>query len=285
MTDGQKWQLYLAQKTGVVAGDRLFCHLDLSNTSTETCEKALGRYLGRENVLEHKAFRYANVDFDERVQAKEKEKQEKQERDKLRTSLPSIWEGLRKDQKSPLYELMARAIANAGLKGYPEVLTEFISQLGPGQMPLTNVPASQSSQATYVSEQPASISPKVEDLTKTAWSRIVGYTLYGKKYDTRNNPGTLQTIFCEFMSRDPEFVSKLEQARPKWFTDARRFIAETPEKLYRNPNSRTRGRKMDNGYYIDLNLGTWNVKERVEEGCKILGIQYGVDLVLHEEHH
>ena len=117
LTDGQEWQLYLAQKTGVIAGDRLFCHLDLSNTSTETCEKALYRYLGRDNVLEHKAFRYANVDFDERVQAKEKEKQEKQERDKLMASLPKIWEELKQDQTSPLYELMSRAIANAGLKG------------------------------------------------------------------------------------------------------------------------------------------------------------------------
>ena len=281
LTDGQEWQLYLAQKTGVVAGDRLFCHLDLSKTSTETCEKALYRYLSRDNVLEHKAFRYANVDFDERVQAAEKEKQEKRDRDKLRATLPNIWKELKQDQTSPLYELMSRAVAKTGLKEYPEVLAEFISQLGPGQAVYTGASTLQRPQSTHVSEQPTPISPKMDNSTKEPKSKIVGYTLYGEKYDTRNNPGTLQTIFCEFMSRDPEFVPKLEQARPKWFTDARRFIAETPEKLYRNPNSR-RGRKMDNGHYIDLNLGTSNIKERVEEGCKILGIQYGVDLILHE---
>ena len=282
LTDGQEWQLYLAQKTGVVAGDRLFCHLDLSNTPTETCEKALYRYLSRDNVLEHKAFRYANVDFDEHVQAKEKERQEKQERDKLRASLPKIWEELKQDQTSPLYELMSRAIEEAGVKKYPEIISEFISRLGQGQMPPTSESPPQRPPATYVSEQPPTSPLKVADSTKTPKSKIVGYTLYGMRYDTRNNPGTLQAVFSELMSRDPELVSKLEQARPKWFTSSRRFIAETLEKLYRNPNQRDRTRRLDNGYYIDINLGTYSVKEHIEEGCKVVGLRYGVDLILHE---
>ena len=282
LTDGQEWQLYLAQKTGVIAGDRLFCHLDLSNTSTETCEKALYRYLGRDNVLEHKAFRYANVDFDERVQAKEKEKQEKQERDKLMASLPKIWEELKQDQTSPLYELMSRAIANAGLKGNPEVLAGFISRLGLGQMPPTSESSPERPQVGYVSEQPPHSPPEMAGPTKTPRSKIVGYTLYGRRYDTQNNRETLRIIFSEFMNRDPEFVSKLEQMRPKWFTNSRRFIAETLEKVYLNPNRRDRTRRLDNGYYIDVDLGTVSVKEHIAEGCKIVGLRYGVDLILHE---
>ena len=282
LTDGQEWQLYLAQKTGVVAGDRLFCHLDLSKTSTETCEKALYRYLGRDNVLEHKAFRYANVDFDERVQAKEKEKQEKQDRDKLMASLPKIWEELKQDQTSPLYELMSRAIANAGLKGHPEILAEFISQLGLVQTVYTGASTSQRPQATKVSEQPTLIYPKIDDRAKAPRSKIIGYTLYGERYDTRNNRETLRIIFSEFMNRDPEFVSKLEQMRPKWFTNSRRFIAETLEKVYLNPSRRDRTRRLDNGYYIDVDLATVSVKERIAEGCKIVGLRYDADLILHE---
>ena len=283
LTDGQRWEFYLVHMAGVRAEDRLFCKLDLISTDLEECEGQLSRYLSQENVYNGEAFESAKVDFDTRRDTERREQQEKRDRDKLRNSLPNVWEELKQDQTSPLYELMSRAVANADLKGYPEVLTEFISQLGPGQTVYTGTSTSQRPQATNVSEQPTPISPKKDNSTKAPKTKIVGYTLYGKKYDTRNNTVTLQTIFCEFMSRDPEFVPKLEQARPKWFTDARKFIAETPEKLYRSPNQRhRRARRLDNGYYIDINLGTYSVKEHIEEGCKILGIQYGVDLILHE---
>ena len=282
LTDGQKWEFYLAEKAGVDKRDRIFCKLDLTQTQPDECQQQLSRYLDRGNTYKGVSFEYARKDFETRRSAEKREQQEKQERDKLRTSLPSIWEGLRKDQKSPLYELMSRAVAKTGLKEYPEVLAEFISQLGPGQTVYTGASTLQRPQSTHVSEQPTPISPKMDNSTKAPRSKIVGYTLYGEKYDTRNNPGTLQTIFCEFMSRDPEFVSKLEQARPKWFAGTKRFMAETLEKLYLPPSKRNRNRKLDNGYYIDIDLGTGSVKEHIVEGCKILGIQYGVDLILHE---
>ena len=284
LTDGQKWEFYLAEKAGVDKNDRIFCRLDLTQTQPDECQQQLSRYLDRGNTYKGVSFEYARKDFDTRRSAERREKQERQERDELRASLPNIWKELKQGQKSPLYELMSRAIANAGLKGYPEVLAEFISQLGPGQTVYTGASTLQRPQSTHVSEQPTPISPKKDNSTKGPKSKIVGYTLYGEKYDTQNNTVTLQTIFCEFMSRDPEFVPKLEQARPKWFTDARKFIAETPEKLYRDPKQRRRrARRLDNGYYIDVNLNTYSVKEHIEEGCKILGIQYGLDLILHEE--
>ena len=282
LTDGQKWELYLSSVTGVDKRNRLFCELDLTINAASQCEQLLSRYLDRRNTYGGEAFESARVDFEARRSAERREKQEKQDRDKLMASLPNIWEELKQDQTSPLYELMSRAIANAGLKGYPEVLAEFISQLGLGRVPPTSESSPERPQVGYVSEQPPHSPPEMAGPTKTPRSKIVGYTLYGRRYDTRNNPGTLQMIFSEFINRDPELVSKLEQARPKWFTSSRRFIAETLEKLYRNPNQRHRTRRLDNGYYIDINLGTYSVKEHIEEGCKIVGLRYGTDLVLHE---
>ena len=278
LTDGQKWQLYLAQKTGVVAGDRLFCHLDLSNTSTETCEKALGRYLGRDNVLEHKAFRYANVDFDERVQVAEKEKQEKQERDKLRTLLPNIWEELKQDRTSPLYELMSRAIANAGLKGYPEVLAEFISRLGPGQGPST--------QSSYVADKPPNPPLGVADSSshppRKSW---IGYTLFGQRKNTNSGVDTLVEVFNEFIKNDLHFVSKLRSSQPGWWSGSINFIADKPEDVFiTRPDSKPSPKRLINGQYINIKLGFVAIEDRIKRAAEVLKIQYGVDLVLHDAH-
>ena len=149
-------------------------------------------------------------------------------------------------------------------------------------MPPTSESSPERPQVGYVSEQPPHSPPEMAGPTKTPRSKIVGYTLYGRRYDTQNNRETLRIIFSEFMNRDPEFVSKLEQMRPKWFTNSRRFIAETLEKVYLNPNRRDRTRRLDNGYYIDVDLATVSVKEHIAEGCKIVGLRYGVDLILHE---
>ena len=283
LTDGQEWQLYLAQKTGVIAGDRLFCHLDLSNTSTETCEKALYRYLGRDNVLEHKAFRYANVDFDERVQAKEKEKQEKQERDKLMASLPKIWEELKQDQTSPLYELMSRAIEEAGVKKYPEIISEFISRLGLGQMPPTSESPPQRPPATYVADE-LTPAPQHEPISRNIRTYLIGYTLYGKKYKTSRWKEALIEIFNEFITRDPEFVSNFRRTYPRYWTNRKQLVADRQNEVYLgSPHLVARAYQLNNGQWIDTVLSQEAIVSRIKDACEVMGLRYDVDLILHEQ--
>ena len=274
LTDGQKWEFYLAEKAGVDKRDRIFCKLDLTQTQPDECQQKLSRYLDRGNTYKGVSFEYARKDFETRRSAEKREQQEKQERDKLRTSLPSIWEGLRKDQKSPLYELMARAIANAGLKGYPEVLAEFISQLGQGQVGSTNAPVSKPFRATYVADEPATIPQHQINDRKGYYKRLIGYTLYGKKCEANGIPETMQKLFSELTNRDPEFVSNLRLAQPGWFRK-RPFITNSFQERFR---------KLDNGrQYVDTAKSYNEAVRNIKKSCDVAGIQYDVDLVLHFE--
>ena len=291
LTDGQKWEFYLAEKAGVDKRDRIFCKLDLTQTQPDECQQKLSRYLDRGNTYKGVSFEYARKDFETRRSAEKREQQEKQERDKLRTSLPSIWEGLRKDQKSPLYELMARAIANAGLKGYPEVLAEFISRLGSGQVSPTNKSTPRRPQASYVSEQ-SSPTPQ-QDLgsrksparTSVGYTVLTGYTLDGVQYDTEGGPETMRKLFSALITRDHEFVSNLKQSYPKWFGEKRKFIADSPEEVYQNIASygRASAKLLENGQYIDTSFSFRDSVKRIKKSCEVTNLQYGTDLILHSK--
>ena len=285
LTDGQKWEFYLVHMAGVRAEDRLFYKLDLIGTDLEECEEKLSRYLSQENIYNGEAFGSAKEDFDTRRDTERRKQQEKRDREKLKASLPNVWEELKQDQTSPLYELMSRAIANAGLKGYPEVLAEFVSRLGPRQVSPTNEPTPQRPQTSYVSEQPAPIYPKVGDRTKAPRSKIVGYTLYGKRYSTSRWIEVLIGVLNEFIARDPEFVSNFRRAHPRYWTNRRQLIADRQGEVYLKASHLTRvARQLNNGQWVDTNLGQIGIVSRIKDACAVMGLRYGVDFVLHEEH-
>ena len=120
-------------------------------------------------------------------------------------------------------------------------------------------------------------------------SSLVGYTLQGEAYYAKNIPDTMQKLFSEFISRDPEFVSKLKRVEGGWF-NTRPFIANSPEEIY--PSyvryrdqliRRAEKWRLDNGQYIDTQLGFAEAKKRIKAGCKIVGLQYRADLILREQ--
>ena len=278
LTDGQKWEFYLVHMAGVRAEDRLFYKLDLIGTDLEECEEKLSRYLSQENIYNGEAFGSAKEDFDTRRNTERREQQEKRDRDKLRTSLPNIWEELKQDQKSPLYELMSRAVANAGLKEYPEVLTEFISRLGLGQIP--------PNQSLYVADKPPKPPMRIAGSSPRRHRKsLTGYTLYGETYKTRRWREVLIGVFNEFTARDSEFVLKFKQAHPQYWSNTRQLIADRQDEVYlKSSHLINEARQLNSRQWIDTNKGQDAIKSLLKEACEVMGLRYGVDLIIHEEH-
>ena len=108
LSDGRRWEFYIAYIVGIRAEDRLFYELDLINTDLDECEGRLSGYLSRENAHNGEAFESAKVDFEARREAERREQQEKRDQDKLEDSLPRIWKELVEDSDSSLYELVSR---------------------------------------------------------------------------------------------------------------------------------------------------------------------------------
>ena len=279
LTDGRKWELYLAQMLGMNERERLFCELDLIGDSPSECEQFLSDYLSKENIYEQKAFESAQIGF-----------QRRQDRYELRAALPSVWETLKKNPPLPLYELMSRAIANAGLKDHQDIVAEFISRLEPGQLSSAGTstsPRLNSAQVAKDAKIPTNQRPSRRSSRKPSvgYTVLIGYTLDNVKYNTESVPETMQKLFSALITRDPEFVSKLRQSYPKWFGEKRKFIANSPEEVYQNIDSygRSSAKQLDSGQYIDTSFSFKDSVKRIKKSCEVAGLRYDTDLILHSE--
>ena len=113
--------------------------------------------------------------------------------------------------------------------------------------------------------------------------KIRGYTLYGELYGVRNWKEAMIGIFNKFIEKDREFVNRFRRMHPQYWNDTRQLIVDRQDEVYlKSPHLIKHARQLDNGQYIDTNLSQDYIETRIKDACEVMGLRYGVDLILHE---
>ena len=101
--------------------------------------------------------------------------------------------------------------------------------------------------------QPTSNEETKHPIPPTQTNReLIGYTLYGKKYNVRNSKEGIVGLFNLFIARDPGFMKRFKRMHPKYW-------------------NKTNGK-----------LSQGNITSCIKDACEVMGLRYGVDLILHE---
>jgi hypothetical protein len=111
--------------------------------------------------------------------------------------------------------------------------------------------------------------------------RVTGnysFMLLGRSYHF----SSLKEAYLECLNllskRDSNFLSALSKVE----THARRVISNEPSRLYINsPHLAERyAERLNDDWWIDVNLSQLQVESRLEDACKIAGLKFGSDLRL-----
>lgn len=109
--------------------------------------------------------------------------------------------------------------------------------------------------------------------------RVTGdfsFALFGKTHPANSLKDGYKKILRELVKRDSGFAPRLAEVK----TPARRLIARTPEALYMSSPHLAKdfAERLDDAWWVDLNLSTQQVRRRVEITCNIANIEMGRDL-------
>ena len=267
LTDGNRWDFYLSMAAGVPE-ERRFYRLDLQHErKIPEYVEFLEEYLWRDRVVSGQAKRSA-----------EQRHARNQERERVRRAIPDAWRTLLREPDEMLRDLLAEQVEDeCGTKPELHDVEEFLRDLPPPT--LRPKPKSESSIPSSGPVSPPPGTPQPErSKTKRSGSKIVGFTLDGKRFDARSAIGTLVEIVKILDHRDPEFM---ERFAARTVSKGRSLVDRDRTKLYKkSPHLTESSKDLGNGWWLGSNLSTAGIEERIETACRTAGVRFGSELKL-----
>lgn len=264
LTDGDIWDFYLSMAAGAPASRR-FYRAGLGNVMANhipDIAQSFETYLGKEQVIREKARRAAE-DFHEGNLGRGKAKQ----------ALPEVWRSLLQVPDRDLRELLIRAVENeCGTRPDPDDVQEFLA----GQIGVS--PAS--SGLTPATSSVARVGTPPSAVGSGGTRKIVGYTLDGQQTNTGSGKETLVKVLEEFHRRAPDFMQQFDN---KTRGRTRRLVAQNRDDLNNFTDLENRSTELDNGWWLDINLTTKEVRAHIQTACEVAGVCFGVALTLTEK--
>ena len=101
-------------------------------------------------------------------------------------------------------------------------------------------------------------------------------TLYAQEASPESNATqSFVKAFNKLISKDTEFVEKLQAIHDGWWSSYRNFISENKEEVYLSSPSLTKSnaKKLKNGWFIDTHLSVEVMRKRVREACEAVDIK------------
>ena len=268
LTDGDIWDFYLSMAAGSPA-NRRFYRAVLSNAPENHIPKiaeSFEAYLRKERVIDEKARRAAE-DFHEGNLSKDKAKQ----------ALPGVWRSLLQEPADKdLRELLMRAVeSECGTRPEPDDVQEFL-----GEQINASPASSGATPATPLSTR-SGISPSAMDSEKgnTTRTQIVGYILHGQQEYVRSGSKTLAKVLETFHRRSSDFMPQFAlktRGRVRW------LVAKNRDDLNNFRDLENRSMELDNGWWLDVNLTTKEIRGHICTACEVADICFGKDLQLIE---
>ena len=266
LTTGQLWEVYLPMKPGNYL-ERQVYKLDIIARETEESAKRLMRYLSYQDTCSGECVKAAEADH----------KDKKRDREIMAT-LPKAWNKILVECDHSLIELLQDKVGDiCGYKPAPDVVTKFIGEQAGFVKEQTGSDKHRST-PTVVSVQQKPVGSRPAKQEKS--TRLVGFWLYGKKYDRDNGINTLIGVFDELIKRDatfPDEFMKISHGR------SRRWMANNRSELYpgRPDLCRDWAQRLTSGHLISTNHSTGVIKTIIERACSVAGIKYGSELKLY----
>ena len=259
LTDGQEWRFYLPMREGSV-DDRMAYKLDLLTQDDEECCIRLERYLSKQNVFAGRHSENARRDLDDTTRVS-----------RIQSALPQALAEILTDPDDSLIELLSEKVSYlCGFTPDQDVCSDFLSQCNVG---LNAAPAASSipQSGSMLPTAPGQPSP----------SDTPSFILHGQKHEYQHNTHVMVGLFNVLEELHPGFLERFSSRKHGY---RNRFLAQDKYLLY--PSDRQRCENMSvelevPGWFVATNQGKPGIDRCAKIACEVLGIQFGVDLIVH----
>lgn len=252
LTDGRKWNLYLPAGKGSWE-ERRFARIDLINDDLTVAAGILTNYLHREEVLSGKGLKRAWRDYEAAWL-----------QDEAASKYASVWRKLLSEPDPSLLELFLEEVRQE-----TEVEPDRTRAAGflRAQAGLAAKPSGQSDDGG---------TRRVQESSSKGQPSL---TLRGQSETFKSSAQVLIAIFEKLASEDPEFCERFSK---KFHGRTRRYVAKTKAQLYPDtPHLEKLSHPLPGGWWLATHLGNRTKVRRIKQACKVAGLEFGRDLVVH----
>ncbi len=262
LTDGDRWDFYLAMAEGIPE-ERRFHRLELLRLEQKTGEYVdfLEKHLRKDRVVSGDARRSA-----------EELRESNRERERAREAISDAWRTLLWEPDELLCDLLAEKVeSECGTKPEPDDIEAFLKNLSS-----TPVWPESGSGRVFPSPDPATPRPSFPPRART---KIVGFALGEERVETGTAIRTLTELLPRLGRDDPGFM---ERFALKTVGRRRSLVAREREDLYQKSDMIKYSTKLENGWWLGTNLSTGQIRKHIETACDVAGIRFGSQLTLIE---
>ena len=265
LTDGRVWEFYLSMADGIPA-DRRFYRIELDQDERiPEYASFLELYLKRDRVSLHETQLAAG-------QLRDGDRQ----KEKARNTIPKVWNNLLATGDETLRDLIVDIVeGECGTRPELDDVEEFLKSVYSS--------VSQPLSPALPTHGPPSNSPKsnlqkdVETLKRP--KKIVGFTLDGRRTDSRSGIQTLADIIKELDKRNPHFM---EQFAEKTKSRTRRLVSQDRANLYDRADLVAKSMPLGNGWFLGTNISSDVIRKGIGTACAVAGVNFGSQLTLVE---
>lgn len=262
LTDGGTWSFYLPAEQGTYEDRRVY-KLDLEEREVAEAADALRRYLSAKRVASGAALETARKEYRSRAK-----------REQAKAALPEAWEELKRRSEA-LHTLLADAVENkVGVRPESADVAAFLRV-----SPLPKTPAQPMKTAAAArpqrvrEEKPAA--PKAA--STPAASRAGELVVLGNRMSYRNATEALVKIINRLEEEQPGLLqraSTLKTIRTK----KRRYLAQSADDLYDNPDLRDAHKPLRGGWVLATNANNITKMKILRAIVSEAGLTFGKDV-------
>ncbi len=251
LCDGNIWDFYLSMAAGDPV-ERRFYRMELKQEyKIDANVRFFEKYLHKNKV----GLKQTRIDA-ERLHDENKQKY------KAKSIIPTIWQELLNNSDEAICRLLGDAVARkCGNRPELSDVKNILKETGSAVSSLWSYP-----------ETP----PSEKRITN---KKLVGFIIDGQLRDTKTAIRTLAEVIKEFQRRDSEFIHRLDEETrsPK-----RRLVARRKDDLYEKEHLRSMAYKLEDGWWVGVNMSAERVRKNIRLSCKIMGVKFGSQLKLIE---
>ena len=278
LTDGRRWDFYLARLDEEAFDEMLFHRMELTSEDEISGHASdFKRYLDRNRVINYKSLKVAEDVYEKKLEKK-----------KIGNAIPDVWRELLDTPNQALRDLLVREVRSKfenehkpkpNLADTREEVDSFLRDLRFNTMSAPSRSKSRRSTTPSPSQSKKSASiPSQSAVGKK--SKLVGFSLEKESVNTSSARETLAEILKKLQDRDPGFMDRLAK---ETVGRKRRLVARDRNDLYDDPKFVERSSlDLGNGWWVGHHLSTRNIKKKIETACEVAGVKFGSQLKLIE---
>ena len=243
LTNGHNWKFYYPPGRGTPS-ERCFYDLNICENDFKESSSRLNRYLRYKDIVTEKAFDVIREDYNQAYTNR-----------KIEKTLPDAWQEI---VNGPLIDLLTETVERmCTYRPNKSKIQSFLKGL--------SVPA------------PSYHTPSSQGTTLVSSTEAPGFVLNGVRHDAKSGIAILVGVLNELIRINPSFAEQFTKSDFNRYKDKYKYLSENRNDL-QNPKP---VRQLDSGWWINDGLNRERIDRIIQEACKITGVEYGIELILH----